>query len=442
MEKNPHLLIEGMHHRRATRPAPTRAFIYIRGEYVAAGRHPRRRASPRPTSAGFLGENILGSGVSLSARRAPRRRRLHLRRGDRRCSTSLEGKRGNPRLKPPFPAEPGPLPGADADQQRRDAVQRAAHHRATAARVVHGDRAPSRSTGTKLVSISGHVQRPGQLRGRARHRRSRDLIYGLAGGPPAGRELKAVIPGGSSAPVLTAERPRPALRLRGAGRRPARCSAPARSSSWTTRRRSCDGRAAGWPSSTATSRAASARPCREGTNWTVKMLERIDAGEATPMDLDIMASVQEQHHRQLPLRARRLDGDARRLDDQEVPRRVRGPHRAARERADPCAATTSRRDLALTEERPPRPMPRPAAEHDHLRDRRPRGRAPEDTMLVDAAKHGDVEIPVLLLRAQARPAGRRVPHVPGGDRGHPEAADRVLDAGQGRHGRPHRRPTA
>ena len=68
-------------------------------------------------------------------------------------------------------------------------------------------------------------------------------------------------------------------------------------------------------------------PCREGTNWTVKMLERIDAGEATPMDLDIMASVQEQHHRQLPVRAGRRDGDADRLDDRQVPRRVRGPHR-------------------------------------------------------------------------------------------------------------------
>ena len=68
-------------------------------------------------------------------------------------------------------------------------------------------------------------------------------------------------------------------------------------------------------------------PCREGTNWTVKMLERIERGEATPMDLDIMASVQEQHHRQLPVRARRRDGDADRLDDRQVPRRVRGVHR-------------------------------------------------------------------------------------------------------------------
>ena len=63
-------------------------------------------------------------------------------------------------------------------------------------------------------------------------------------------------------------------------------------------------------------------------------------------------------------------------------------------------------------------------------------RAPANMMLVDAAKYGDVEIH-LLLRAEARRAGRRLPHVPRGDRGHPQAADRVLDPGQGRHGRAH-----
>ena len=63
--------------------------------------------------------------------------------------------------------------------------------------------------------------------------------------------------------------------------------------------------------------------------------------------------------------------------------------------------------------------------------------APENTMLVDAAKHGDVEIPVFCYEPKLGQPGRRLPHVPGGDRGHPQAADGLLDAGQGRHGRLH-----
>ena len=84
-------------------------------------------------------------------------------------------------------------------------------------------------------------------------------------------------------------------------------------------------------------------PCREGTNWTVKMLERMDRGEATPMDIEIIAQVQDEHHRQLPVRARRLDGDADRLDDREVPRRVRAAHRAP-------AKEFARQDYALSAE--------------------------------------------------------------------------------------------
>ena len=63
--------------------------------------------------------------------------------------------------------------------------------------------------------------------------------------------------------------------------------------------------------------------------------------------------------------------------------------------------------------------------------------APENAMLVDAAKYGDVEIPVFCYEPKLGAAGRRLPHVPRRDRGHPEAADRLLHAGQGRHGRPH-----
>ena len=278
-------------------------------------------------------------------------------------------------------------------------------------------------------------QRPGQLRDRARHLRRARSSTASPAARPTGREVKLWFPGGSSSPVLTERRPRPPLRLRldGQGRLDARLRRDHRRRRLELGRRR---RAEARRSSTATSRCGKCTPCREGTNWTVKMLERIDAGEATPMDLDIMASVQEQHHRQLPVRARRRDGDAGRLDDREVPRRVRGAHRGRARRA----TSWRRPSEAPPEAADPgggRLMPRPEPRDDHLHDRRPRGhraREHDARRRRQARRRRD---PRLLLRAQARRARRRLPHVPRRDRGHPEAADRLLDAGQGRHGRPH-----
>ena len=145
-------------------------------------------------------------------------------------------------------------------------------------------------------------------------------------------------------------------------------------------------------------------PCREGTNWTVKMLERIDDGEATPMDLEIMGQVQEQHHRQLPVRARRLDGDADRLDAQAVPRRVRGAHRAARERRD----ARGRAGRGAPRRTPPEPMARPETklvtfEIDGREVQRAGGHDARGRRQVRRRRD-----PLLLLRAEARPA-RRAP---------------------------------
>jgi NADH-quinone oxidoreductase subunit F len=146
------------------------------------------------------------------------------------------------------------------------------------------------STGTKVVSVSGHVQRPGNYEV-ALGIPSREIIYGLAGGPPAGREVKCWFPGGSSAPVLTAADLDVPYDFDSMGKAGSMLgsgaiivvddSTPildvALKLARFYRHESC----------------GKCTPCREGTNWTVKMLERIDAGEATPMDLEIMASVQE-----------------------------------------------------------------------------------------------------------------------------------------------------
>ena len=166
-------------------------------------------------------------------------------------------------------------------------------------------------------------------------------------------------------------------------------------------------------------------PCREGTNWTVKMLERIDRGEATPMDLDVMAERPGQHHRQLPLRAGRLDGDAGRLDDQALPARVRTAHR----RGGPSALDASiSEEAGLAVPATGEAAWMPQRRLDHVHDRRPRGARARGRV---AARRGQARRrrgPVLLLRAEARRAGRRMPHVHGRDRGHPEAADVVLHA--------------
>ena len=118
-------------------------------------------------------------------------------------------------------------------------------------------------------------------------------------------------------------------------------------------------------------------PCREGTRWTVSMLERIDSGEATPMDLDIMASVQDH----IIGNCLCVLGDAMAmpiaLDHRQVPRRARGAH----------AVPPARRDGA-------RLMPRPSPQTITFSIDGREVQAPENMMLADAAKLGDVEIPV------------------------------------------------
>jgi NADH-quinone oxidoreductase subunit F len=285
MQKNPHALIEGIVIA-AYAAGITRAFIYIRGEYVlqadvldAAVREARE--------AGFLGERVLGSRHSLTLV-------VHRGAGAYICGEetglldSLEGKRGNPRLKPPFPAIQGLYQGPTLINNVETL--------ATVPAIVsmggeeYAKLGVATSTGTKVVSVSGHVQRPGNYEVELGVP-SREIIYGLAGGPPGGRKVKCWFPGGSSSPVLTGDDldiPYDFDSLAKAGTMlgsgaiiVADDSTPVLDVALKVarfyRHESC----------------GKCTPCREGTNWTVEMLERIDAGEATPMDLDVMASVQD-----------------------------------------------------------------------------------------------------------------------------------------------------
>ena len=285
MQKNPHMLIEGIVIASHAAGAE-RSFIYIRGEYALQA-DVLDAALAEAREAGYVGEQILGSEHSLSLV-------VHRGAGAYICGEetglldSLEGKRGNPRLKPPFPANQGLYQGPTLINNVETLST------VPAITLMGGENyaklGVETSTGTKLVSVSGHVQRPGNYEVELGIP-SRELIYDLAGGPPEGREIKCWFPGGSSAPVLTAadlDVPYDFDSLAKAGSMLGSGAIIVVDDSTPIvdlalkvakfyRHESC----------------GKCTPCREGTTWTVKMLERIDSGEATPMDLDIMASVQD-----------------------------------------------------------------------------------------------------------------------------------------------------
>ncbi|MGA2925324.1 MAG: NADH-quinone oxidoreductase subunit NuoF [Solirubrobacteraceae bacterium] len=286
MQKTPHMLIEGI----AIATYATeinRAFIYIRGEYSFQA-DILEAAIAQAAAAGYLGERILGSEHSLTLV-------LHRGAGAYICGEetglldSLEGKRGNPRLKPPFPAIEGLYHGPTLINNVETLCT--VPHIIRLGGEQYAQIGTQTSTGTKLVSISGDVQRPGNYEIELGIP-SRELIYGLAGGPPAGREIKFWFPGGSSSPVLTKDDldlPYDFDSMAKAGSMLGSGAVIVVDDSHTVLEVAL--KVAKFYAHESCGKCV---PCREGTNWTVKMLERIGSGEATPMDLDIMASVQEQ----------------------------------------------------------------------------------------------------------------------------------------------------
>jgi NADH-quinone oxidoreductase subunit F len=276
MFKNPHALIEGMVIA-AYAAGANRSFIFIRGEYSEVA-DVLDAALAEAREAGVLGELSLvvhrGAGAYICGEETA-------------LLDSLEGKRGNPRLKPPFPANQGLYQGPTLINNVETLMTIPSILRLGAEE--YARLGVQNSTGTKVVSVSGNVQRPGNYEVEL-GTRSRDIIYRLAGGPPEGREVKLWFPGGSSSPVLTKDDldlPYDFDSLAKAGSMLGSGAIIVVDDSNSVvdvclklakfyRHESC----------------GKCTPCREGTNWTVKMIERIKAGEATPMDLDIMASVQ------------------------------------------------------------------------------------------------------------------------------------------------------
>jgi NADH-quinone oxidoreductase subunit F len=286
MQKSPHMLIEGLVIA-AYAGEIDRTFIYIRGEYQLQA-DILEAAIAEAAAAGYLGERILGSDFSVSLV-------LHRGAGAYICGEetglldSLEGKRGNPRLKPPFPAIEGLYAGPTLINNVETLSTVPAIMRMGGAE--YAKIGTETSTGTKLISISGDVKRPGNYEIELGIP-SREILYGLAGGPPSGRPIKFWFPGGSSSPVLTGDD----LDIRYDFDSMAKAGTMLGSGAIIVAdesRRVLDTmlKVAKFYAHESCGKCV---PCREGTNWTHKMVQRIYSGEATPMDLDIMASVQDQ----------------------------------------------------------------------------------------------------------------------------------------------------
>jgi NADH-quinone oxidoreductase subunit F len=286
MQRNPHQLIEGIAIAALAADAG-HAFIFIRGEYDEQA-DILDRAVAEAYEAGYLGTNILGCHRDLELV-------VHRGAGAYICGEetalldALEGKRGNPRLKPPFPAVQG-LYGGPTLINNVETLSNVPHIVRNGAEWFKGF-GTEQSPGTKVVSISGGVRRPGNYEVELGIP-TRELITSLAGGPEEGHEIKAFFPGGSSSPVLTAAE---GLDLPYSFEAMAEAGSMLGSGSIIV----CDDRVSIPHLALRTARfyhhesCGKCVPCREGTNWTVKMLERMVRGEATPMDLDIVSSVQQ-----------------------------------------------------------------------------------------------------------------------------------------------------
>ncbi|MBZ0264479.1 NADH-quinone oxidoreductase subunit NuoF [bacterium] len=199
LEKDPHLLIEGMIMASYAFNANT-AFIYLRGEFVK-GWHHCEEALKEAYDKGYLGENILGSDFTLN---------MYTHRGagayicgeETALIESLEGKRGMPRIKPPFPAVEG--------FYRNPTVVNNVETLATVPAILkngpewYRQYGTEKSPGTKLWSVCGHVERPGVYEVPLGYPMKKFFEEDL-GGCWKGRQLKGVIPGGSSTPCMTSE---------------------------------------------------------------------------------------------------------------------------------------------------------------------------------------------------------------------------------------------
>lgn len=279
-ERDPHEVIEGTIIAGWATQA-VRAFIYCRGEFALGARR-LDRAMSEAYERGFLGQGIFGSKYDFDIT-------LHRGAGAYICGEesslldSLEGYRGQPRLRPPYPAVKG-LYGQPTVVNNTETLCNLPHI------VMNGagwfrQWGTEKSPGTKLVSTSGHVETPGNYE--VALGTSLAELLELAGGPRGGRKIKGIIPGGASAPLVTStdvaldfESLQAAGSMLGSGAVVFmdEDTCMVRNALVTTEffeHESC----------------GKCTPCREGTWWAVKVLERIEQGEGRKEDMDLLRDI-------------------------------------------------------------------------------------------------------------------------------------------------------
>jgi NADH-quinone oxidoreductase subunit F len=285
MERNPHLLIEGCAIACYAIGAKV-AYIYIRGEFLHVQEH-LERAIAEAYKAGVIGKNIFGSGFDCD---------VYMHRGagayeageETALIESLEGKRAQPRIKPPFPAVAGLY-------QCPTAVNNVETLCNVPLIVMNGPEwfsslGPEKNGGPKLFCVSGHVTRPGVYE-TSMNTTLRELIYGdeFSQGMLGGKAFKAIIPGGSSVPLLLdkdLDTPASFDHIQKAGSLLGSAGLIVLDESvcmvWLAmnllhfyRHESC----------------GKCTPCREGGDWLYKLLMRLERGEGQMKDIDLLFSV-------------------------------------------------------------------------------------------------------------------------------------------------------
>ena len=297
MEKIPHLLIEGMIASSFALGAK-KSYIYIRGEYAYVYKI-MERALKEAYAAGWLGKNIQGSGFDHDCY-------MQIGAGAYICGEetalleSLEGKRGNPRIKPPFPAIAG-LYGCPTVVNNVETIAAI-----VPIILMGGDEYAKigigRSTGTKLISASGHINKPGVYEIELGVP-VEEFIYSdeYCGGIKGGRKLKAVVAGGSSVPILPAD-----LILTTAKGEPRLMTYESLGDGgFLTGTMLGSGGFIVMDESTSIVKnlftftrfyhhesCGQCSPCREGTGWMEKILRKILRGQGTVQDIDLLWDIQ------------------------------------------------------------------------------------------------------------------------------------------------------